>query len=148
MSILRVIALIVAFSIGSTALAAGPQCPKWEAGTRYPWQSNVLVRGDKYAWILLRVDRAGYPLRCRIGQNNYTNNEDRFWLCKQYSERWRGPPASASDPDTRNLQRLSLIPDYKHAKADRRARAAWFLQHPEERQECYPEPSRPDRMDI
>ena len=148
MSIGRVIALVVAFSIGSSGFAAAPQCPKWEAGARYPWQSDTPLRDDLFAWVNLTVDRKGYPIRCRVGKNNLVDAEARVWFCKQYYERWRGPRASADEPAKRKLMRYSLIAGPKHAANDRRARKAWFEQHPAERPECYPEPSRPDRMDL
>jgi hypothetical protein len=142
------IAVLALLSIGSGALAATARCPKWEAGTRYPWQSNQVLRDDRFAWVILDVDRSGFLIKCRIGANNYADNEERFWLCKQYMDRWRGPPAAATDPPIRRLERYSLIPGYKHATADRKARIAWFKQHPAEPPRCYPEPSRPDRMDL
>lgn len=144
----NMLAFLAAFSIGTAAAAQGPACPKWEPGARYPWQSNIVLRDDRFAWLVLEVDRKGFPIRCRVGSNNLADNEERFWLCKQYSDRWRGPPAVASDPDRRTLQRYSLIPGPKHQKADKIARTAWFNQHPQERKECYPEPSRPDRLDL
>lgn len=104
--------------------------------------------GDRFAWIILKVDRRGYPILCQVSTNNYPDAESRIWLCKQYYERWRGPPATASDPKRRTLLRLSLVPGPAHALADQRARPIWFSQRPHERPECYPEPSRPDRMDL
>src|SRR5512141_2729711 len=142
------IAAVIALSIGSAVCAERLRCPKWERGTRYPWQSNTILRDDRFAWVILDVDRDGYPFKCRIGNNNYADNEERFWLCKQYSSLWRGPPAKPSDPDRRRLERFSLIPGDRHVRADRKARRAWFEQHPDQRSECYPDPSRPDRMDL
>ena len=147
MQIRNVLALVAALSFGSAAVAKTP-CPKWEPGARYPWQSNAILRGDRFAWLFLDVDRGGYPVRCKFGNNNYVDAEARVWLCKQYYERWRGPPAAASDPAIRTLERYSLVPGYEHDMADKKARKAWFKQHPNERPECYPEPSRPDRMDL
>jgi len=133
--------------LGAPALADKPGCPIFEAGARYPWQSNEILPGDRFAWLILDIDRDGVPFRCRVGNNNYIENETRFFLCKNYSDRWRGPRASASDPDRRTLKRFSLIAGYQHDLADRKARRLWFKQHPEERPECYPEPTRPDRLD-
>ncbi len=142
------IAFAVALTIGSAAVAQEARCPKWEAGSRYPWQSDIPLRHDLFAWVILDVDRDGYPIRCRIGKNNLADAEARVWFCKQYDERWRGPRASAGDPPKRTLIRYSLIAGPKHAANDRKARKIWFEQHPAERQKCYPEPSRPDRMDL
>ena len=148
MRIVQLAAFFVAFSIGSAAVAEQARCPKWEAGARYPWMSNTPLRHDRFAWVHLDVDRKGYPIRCRIGHNNLEDAEARVWFCKQYYDRWRGARASASEPAVRKLKRYALIAGPKHAAADRRARKLWFEQHPEERPKCYPEPSRPDRMDL
>src|SRR6266550_1892893 len=131
MRCIRAIVLVAALSVGSAAFAKEAGCPKWEAGARYPWQSDKVLRDDRFAWVVLNVDRGGYPITCRIGQNNYADNEACFWLCKQYSDLWRGPPAAASDPNKRTLDRYSLIAGYEHQKADRNARGIWFAQHPE-----------------
>ena len=96
-------ALVAALSMSSAVLAEDKPCPKWEPGARYPWQSNEISPGDRFAWLFLDVDRGGYPVRCRFGNNNYVDAEARVWLCKQYYERWRGPRAAASDPDIRTL---------------------------------------------
>lgn len=144
---MNVLAAAAALSVGSAAFAKAP-CPKWEPGARYPWQSNEILRGDRFAWLFLDVDRGGYPVRCRFGSNNHVDAEARVWLCKQYYDFWRGPPAAASDPAIRTLERYSLVPGYEHDMADKKARKAWFKQYPEQRPECYPEPSRPDRMDL
>src|SRR5436309_1867201 len=53
----RAVALVVALGIGSSASAGMVRCPKWEAGARYPWQSNEVLRGDKFALVILDVDR-------------------------------------------------------------------------------------------
>jgi hypothetical protein len=147
MRFVSVAALVGALSIGSSAFAKDG-CPKWEAGTRYPWQTNQIMPRDQFAHMLLKVDRHGYPLDCKLADNNYPDPESRVWLCKQYYLMWRGPQAAVSDPDTRVLERLSIIPGYDHYMADLKARRTWFREHPEARPECYPEPSRPDRMDL
>jgi len=147
MSRLHVLAIGVAVLLDSPVLAEKPGCPTWEAGARYPWQSDTIMRGDKFAWLILDVDRFGAPSRCRIGKNNFVDSEIGIFLCKNYSEYWRGPRAAASDPDRRTFTRFSLIAGYDHARADRKARRQWFKDHPAERPECYPEPTRPDRLE-
>jgi len=143
----RLITLILGAALGtSSAVAAGTECPKWEAGARYPWQSNEIMRGDYYGWVIMDVDRTGAPASCRIGKNNFLDVETAQFLCKNYSERWRGPKASASEPDRRTFERFALINGYDHHRADRKARKQWFLDHPEAQPKCYPEPSRPDRL--
>src|SRR5947209_14302059 len=103
----KTLALVAVLSFSSAAIAKEARCPKWEAGARYPWQSSKVLPRDRFAWVILDVHRNGYPFRCRIGNNNYEDPEDRFWLCKQYQDLWRGPPAAASDPDKRRLERYS-----------------------------------------
>jgi len=140
-----IVMLLGAALSGTPALAAAP-CPKWEAGARYPWQSNEIMRGDLFGWIILDVDRSGAPASCRVGKNNFLNVETSFALCKNYAAYWRGSRAAASDPDRRTFERFSLIAGYDHLIADRKARKRWFAEHPAERPECYPEPTRPDRL--
>ena len=141
------LSLCAALTASSAALAEGANCPKWEAGARYPWQSNEIMRDDLFGWVIMDVDRYGAPASCRIGQNNFLDVETGQFLCKNFSEHWRGPKASKSDPDRRTFTRFSLINGYEHLRADRKARRQWFKDHPDERPQCYPEPSRPDRLD-
>ena len=141
----------VAFALAAAACtSAAPgqaaPCPRHEPGARYPWQTDEIMRGDKFAWVIMEVDRYGAPASCRIGKNNFLDVETGMFLCKSYSERWRGPKASASDPDRRTFTRFSLLPGYDRVIAERKARRQWFRDHPGERPQCYPEPTRPDRL--
>jgi hypothetical protein len=136
---INAVALCAAFLVGSAALAEKAPCPPREVGRAYPWQTGGMMRGDRYAWIIIDVDRTGRPLRCAIGDNNIPDPETRFRLCNAYSEDWRAPPAAADDPDTRTIKRQSIMISYEHAMADQKARKAWFRQHPDERSECYPQ---------
>ena len=142
----KLIVLAAALCTGFQAVAEKQACTSWEPGSRYPWQSNAVMRGDRYTWIFLDVDRSGRAFRCEFGENNFPDPEMLFWLCKSYMDRWRGPPAQGSDAKIRTLKRFSLIAGYDHHIADQNARKAWFKSHPEERPECYPEPTRPDRL--
>src|ERR1700752_1144203 len=122
----------VAISLsGSAALAAPAGCPVHELGARYPWQSNDIMKGDLFGWVIMDVDRYGAPASCRIGKNNFLDVENGQFLCKNYSERWRGPKATAADPDRRTFSRFSLISGYDHLIADRKARKQWFKDHPD-----------------
>jgi hypothetical protein len=58
MRFLNVAGPIAAFWIASSAFA-NDACPKWEAGTRYPWQTNEIMPRDQFAHLLLKVDRHG-----------------------------------------------------------------------------------------
>lgn len=131
----------VAMIVGSAPLAAETApCPTREAGASYPWQNNQdVMRGDRYAWVIIDVDRTGRPLRCGVGENNLPDPDQRFFLCNAYKGDWRAPPAAAGDPDIRTIKRRTAMLGYEHAQANRKARKQWFRQHPAERQECYPE---------
>jgi hypothetical protein len=144
---INLITFAAVVSIGSAAMAEGSRCPKWERGALYPWQSSEAGPGDHFASLSLDVDRTGYPFRCTIVSHNYPDPEQAFWVCKNYRERWRGPPAGASEPDKRTLKRTSLIAGYERLAAERKARKQWFKDHPDEQPSCYPERVRPDRLD-
>ncbi len=107
---------------------------------------RILEVGDEVVRVL-DVDKTGYPFRCTIISHNYPDPEQAFWVCKNYRERWRGPPATASDPDKRTFKRLSLIAGYERLGTERKARKQWFKDHPDERPACYPARARPDRLD-
>jgi hypothetical protein len=138
MSKVKAFALAVALASSSAALADKPQCPQREAGQAYPWQSGFM-KGDRYAWVVVTVDRTGRPLKCGIGDNNIPDPDARFLLCRAFSEDWRGPPAQAGDPEVRTIKRQFTMLGYEHQMADKKARKLWFRQHPDERPECYPE---------
>jgi hypothetical protein len=136
---LTAIGLSAALLGGSAAVAQKAPCPTGEVGRGYPWQTPGLMRGDTYAWMILTVDRTGRPIRCALGDNNIPDPETRFRLCKAYSDDWRAPAATATDPDMRTIRRQTIMTSYAHQMADKKARKAWFRDHPEERPECYPE---------
>ena|SRR5205085_6514077 len=131
---------ICAAGLGSSAAKAekAPCAPR-EAGQSYPWQSSGLMRGDKYAWVFITVDRTGRPIRCGVGNNNIPDPEMRFRLCAAYSADWRAPAASPGAPDVRTIKRQTIMISYEHEMADQKKRKLWFKQHPEERAECYPQ---------
>ncbi len=133
------VALCSGLLTGSAAGAEKPACPQFEAGQSYPWQTQGMMKGDQYASVYIDVDRSGRPLQCRIGENNIPDPYTRFQLCNAYTGDWRGPPASPGDPDRRTIKRQTVMIGSEHELANRRARRAWFRQHPDERSECYPE---------
>ena len=140
MRVLVVSALCAALTTASAAAAADQApCPEREAGSAYPWQNLEPMKGDRYAWVIVDVDRTGRPIRCAIGENTIPDPDTRFLLCNAYKGDWRAPPAAPGDPAVRTLRRRTTMIGYEHQMADRRARKAWFKAHPEERAECYPE---------
>ena len=123
----------------SAVLAQRPACPQREAGAAYPWQNLEPMKGDRYAWVIVDVDRTGRPIRCAIGDNNIPDPDMRFLLCNAHKGDWRGPAATSGDPDVRTLKRRTTMLGYEHQMADKKARRQWFKDHPDERPECYPE---------
>lgn len=133
-------ALCIALNAPSLAAAANKApCPAREAGQAYPWDTDALMHGDRYAWIYIDVDRTGRPLQCRIGENNIDDPDTRFQICNAYTADWRGPAASAQDPDRRTIKRQTIMIGSEHELANQKARRAWFKLHPDERSECYPD---------
>jgi len=128
-----------ALCIGSAAAADRAPCPAREPGAGYPWQNDVMMKGDQYAWVIVDVDRTGRAIRCGIGDNNISDPETRFRLCLAYKEDWHTSPAGPGDPDMRTIKRKTTMIGYEHEMADQKARKAWFKTHPDERQECYPD---------
>ena len=139
MSRVKAFALGVALVSSSAAVADKAPCPPREAGQAYPWQDLTVMKGDRFAWVMVNIDRTGRALKCGIGDNNIPDPDMRFRLCRAYSEDWRGPPAEAGDPDIRTIKRHFTMIGYEHQMADKKARREWFRQHPDQRQECYPE---------
>jgi hypothetical protein len=116
----------------------------------YPWFIGDIMPGDRFADIYLDIDKAGKPINCRMGKNNIPG-DDKFFVCSAFIEQWRTSPQpndSAVGPPPANLppkspikatvHRQLMSQGEKHSKAQREARKLFFLQHPEERQECYP----------
>jgi hypothetical protein len=124
---------------GSSAFAAGSNCPKLEAGTMYPWQSRDIMADDQYATVYIDVDEEGRPLKCYIGKTNIPA-DDRFWVCKAYLDDWHAQPIIVNGKPVRGtVRRLTVLTGDRHNKINRDARKRFFKEHPDERPECYPE---------
>jgi hypothetical protein len=144
------IALAVASpAVASPAVGKEP-CPTNKYQSPYPWLIDQLMDGDEYADVYIDVDGVGKPVACRIGQNNIPGDE-KFFVCKAFEEQWATSPPSRNStigPPPANLPAHSQIKGTayrrfvayggKHEKAEREARKQFFLQHPEERSQCYP----------
>lgn len=136
---IRAIAFCATLFVGSAALADKAPCPVREVGSAYPWQNLEPIKGDRHAVLFIDVDKTGRPINCRIGENNIPDPEMRFRACQAYKGDWRAAPAAPSAPNVRTVTRQFTLIGYEHQMADKRARRLWFKQHPDERQECYPE---------
>jgi len=134
----------------SPSLSKAP-CPKNKYDPPYPWFTGQGMAGDQYADVYIDIDKSGKPINCRMGQNNIPG-DDKFYVCQAFLGQLTTTAPSANPtpgPPPANLPRNSPVkgtiyrryvgygPD--HEKAERNARKQFFEQHPDERQECYPE---------
>ena len=131
-------ALFLAFLIGIpvAAVAADPPCPPREPGS-YPWAGQGIVNGDLYAWVYLKIGKDRRP-QCSIGENNIHDSDLRFFVCRAFANEWK--PARPEDAMPGSVvKRLTIMAGPNHAKMEKEARKQYFVQHPDQRPECYPE---------
>jgi hypothetical protein len=141
--------------LGLAALAyraeAKEACPTNKYPPPYPWYIVGVMSGDQFADIFLDLDKAGKPVRCRMGRTNIPG-DDRFFVCNAFLEQFStatpgNDPASvpspanlpANSPIKSTIYRKYVAYGEKHAKAEHDARTQFFKLHPEERPECYPD---------
>jgi hypothetical protein len=72
-----------------------------------------------------------------MGRNNI-DGDNKFFVCKAFLEQW-STAAPGGDSKATTIERKYIAYGEKHRKAEREARKQFFLQHPEERPECYPQ---------
>ena len=119
------------------AALAKTACPPREEGN-VPWGSAELMDGDKWAWVFLDIDAGGHVRECRIGTNNM-NPELRAKTCMSFTRNWKAVPVlQDGKPGPATIKRHFVALGRKHYKANEKARKSFFLDHPEERPECYP----------
>ena len=124
--------------LASSANGAPDQCPFHEQGV-YPWASMVpkVVDGDLWAWVYLDLDKAGAPLRCRIGEGNLSAPETRSNVCRNFVGSWQARPlVKDGEPVAGTTRRFFILMGRKHEKLFDQARARWMAAHPELRA-CY-----------
>src|SRR3982751_1399320 len=126
MSSPRLVVICAVLAVSSPALGEQAACPTLEAGAAYPWQNLTLMKGDRYAVVIVDVDKTGRPIRCGVGDNNFPDPDMRFLLCNAYKGDWRAPPAGVGDPDVRTIKRRTTMVGYEHQMADQKARRLWF----------------------
>ena len=127
---------LASVAFASSAWAGAP-CPARETGT-YPWDIQGAIDGDYYAWVYLVIGKNRRPEKCLMGDNNIHDDQMRFFACKAFVDGW--DPASANDVQPgQQIKRFFVIPGDKHSKANKEARRKFFVDHPNERPECYPE---------
>src|SRR5688500_17341515 len=84
---------LAAASFAEVGTAKAP-CPPGASTGHYPWLIPELMTGDRHADVYLDIDAQGRPLRCRMGRNNFTRDDDRFFVCNAFMQQWRtAPPA-------------------------------------------------------
>lgn len=127
----------VAFCLSGPALAGNEPCPPLEIGME-PWTTDGALPGDEYAWVYLTIGKDHRPLKCGLGQTNIFDSDRRFFVCRAFMTDWRA--AAGQEPAAGSvIKRLMVIPGPHHDKIEREARKRFFQDHPEQRQECYPE---------
>lgn len=132
---LRALAAPVLLIASSTAQASG-DCPAREKGA-YPWLIKEIIPGDRWAWVHLDIDTDGRPVACRLGKNNMTPGL-RSTTCTSFVRNWKAVPVVQDGKPVRTtIKRFFVAMGDKHAKAEKEARKRFFLEHPQERPECY-----------
>ena len=149
---MRVLASSIAVGLVliASAAAATEPCPPNKVPPPYPWFISDIMPGDRFAEIYLDIDKAGKPISCRMGNNNIPG-DDKYFICNAFIQQWSTSPRPndpAVGPPPPNLPKGSPIKatvhrqliEYgdKHHALERAARERFFLQHPEERPDCYP----------
>lgn len=135
--LLKILALAGA---GWSGLAnASAPCPPRETGS-YPWNTNKIMKGDLWAWVILEVGKDGKPGRCLMGDNNIRDRDLRFFACKAFTDDWKpGQPITMDASGKAVVKRFFIMPGPEHEKARKQARKRFFAENPNERPECYPE---------
>ena len=133
------VAVFLSTLVSAGSAAAGTPCPPHQAGAPYPWSTNEVMSGDKWADVELDVDPSGKATACRVANSNMSR-EDNFWTCGamqaqgHYNPVMKGGTAVAGTIHTK----MTLV-GMRHRDADMAARKKWFREHPQERWDCYPE---------
>lgn len=131
-------AWIAASLMWSSAAGAKPPCPPREQG-HVPWGVEELMDGDHWAWVYLDIDKSGRPRDCRLGPNNMSR-EMLARTCMSFMRNWKAVPVLENgQPVETTIKRKFVALGRAHAKANERERKRFFLEHPGERPECYPE---------
>jgi len=121
-----------------SALNAKPDCPPQEQGV-VPWEIREIMPGDRWAWVYLKIDTHGRPYSCGIGENNMTPGL-RSRTCISFIRNWKAVPVMRDGkPVATTIKRHFIAIGDKHYEANREARKRFFLEHPDERPECYRE---------
>ena len=138
MRILLLVAIAMT-NISSAAANAGASCPPHQGGAPYPWSSNELMTGDKWAEVELDVDATGTATSCRVVKSNMSR-EDNFGVCGAMQVQGQyDPPMKDGTLIAGKVQTKMLLEGMRHRDADMAARKRWFREHPQERWACYPE---------
>ena len=123
----------------SAAAAAKEPCPPRETGS-YPWLTNTVMKGDRWAWVLLELDENDRPKRCLMAENNIRDPDLRFLACKAFTDDWKpGQRIETTEAGKRMVRRFFIMHGPEHQKVLKQARKKFFADNPNERPECYPE---------
>ena len=128
---------LVALLFAQAAVAASP-CPVIEPGTPYPWQSDAIMPGDKWADLSIDLNAKGRPIRCRLGRNNLESDMG-FWVCRSMMSDAKFPEFKKQGVLVDGTLKARFhLKGLKHLRVDDLARKRYFNEHPEERPGCYP----------
>lgn len=133
----KIVVPMFASLLAASAAPAKDACPARQ-GSDTPWDTHGIMPGDKWAWVYLTIDTIGRPTTCGIGENNMSPGL-RGKVCRSFIRNWRAEPMLRDGkPVKATIKRKFLTYGKQHEKANREARKRYFLEHPEERSECYP----------
>ena len=130
-----------AFAIISMSSGAwtADQCPKFEPGQFYPWQTSEVMPGDEWAELHVDLDAKGRPKNCRVGKNKL-KPESGYYMCRAMMAQANYEPivkdgVAVEGTVTRNF----FMAGRAHRRAEEVARKKFFKDNPQERPSCYPE---------
>jgi hypothetical protein len=113
-------------------------CPHIEPGASYPWQTEGLMPGDKWADLLIKLDKRGRPLDCEMAKGN-VDGETLFWMCRAVTAQAHFDPiVTDGQPVIGTVTRSMTIYGRLHHQADEAARKKFFAEHADYNPACYP----------
>jgi len=113
-------------------------CPHLVPGAPYPWQSEELMPGDKWADLSITLDKKGHPIDCKSSKGN-VDPETLFYMCQAILREGEFEPIIRDgQPVEGTIPRHMMMPGRNHVRADEAARKKYFAEHPDQKSSCYP----------
>lgn len=118
---------------------AEEQCPKFEPGQFYPWQTSEVMPGDEWAELWIDLDAQGRPKNCRIGKSKL-KPESGYFMCRAMMAQGNFEPILKNGvPVEGTVKREMFLSGRQHQRAEAAARKKFFKDNPRERPSCYPD---------